>query len=204
MKLIVIIILLLVKLIYIITSVHGNDLFKGALMKIQKVSCSSSGITMEKHYCKVKPVDRKVSYLNYGAYLKKTTRNIFASYVLHHRPLIGGNFLRIMNFGNLNVCNLVDLAVSSSIFEFGVNTLNGTFLKGLIHKCPYLAGWVRVENATIDVELTAKWDFKQRFPNGEYRADLKIFNRLDDNILSVSIFYIFKIRDNSLSSYDKM
>lgn len=200
---VIVIILLTVKLICIITSVHGSD-FKDALMKIQKVSCSSSGITMEKHYCRVRPVDRKVSYLNYGAYLKKTTKNLFASYALHHRPLIGGNYVRIMNFGNLNVCNLVNLAVSSSIFEFGVNTLNGSLLKGLIHKCPYLAGFVRVENATFNVELTAKWDFMQRFPNGEYRADLKVFNRLDDNIMSVSIFYIFNIRDNSLSSYDKM
>lgn len=160
--------------------------------------------TFKKHYCKVKPVDRKVSYLNYGAFLKKTTRNLFASYALNHRLLIDGNYVRIMNLENLNVCNLVNLAVTSSIFEFGVNTLIGTTLKGLIRNCPYLAGWIRVKNATIEVELTAKWDFKQRFPNCEYRADLKICNRLDDNIFSVSIFYVFNIRDNSLSSYDKI
>lgn len=195
-------VLVLVDMIYI-TSVHGRD-FNDGIMKVQKVLCSSSGKSVEKVYCRVKPINRKTSYINFGGYLKKTTRDIIATHSVYHRPLIGGNFVRLVRYENVNVCDLVNLAVSNPIFEFAVGWLNGTILKGLIHKCPYKAGWHRVENGSLDVDVMSKWDFVQRFPNGEYRTDEKLFNKFDENILSVSIFYIYHMRDNALSSFDKM
>lgn len=195
---------LLVNLIYFyITYVNGRDLNEG-IMKIQKVLCSSSGITVEKFYCRVKPINRKTSFLNFGGYMKNTTRSIIATHSLYHRPLIGGNFVRLVHFENVNVCDLVNLAVSNPIFEFAVGWLNGTILKGLIHKCPYKAGWHRVENGSLEMSMKSKWDFVQRFPNGEYQTDEKFYNKFDDNILSLSIFYVYHIRDNALSSFDKM
>lgn len=189
--------------IQVLIIVSARDLNNG-IMKIQKVSCSTSGKNVEKLYCRVKPVSRKIGHLNFGGYLMKPLRNIFGTYMLYHRPLLGGNYVRIIKIESINVCDMVKMGVSNMLFKYFTEMLNGTLLRGLVHECPYQIGWYRVENATMDVEVMNKWNFMQEYPNGEYRADIKIFNKLDDNIGALSVFYHVNLRDNALQSYDKM
>lgn len=121
--------------IFILTFLKVNTSgVEDGIMKYTKVLCSSSGKSMEKLYCRVKPISRSETYLNFGGNLIKPLKNVFADFLLWHRPLIGGNFNRLLKVDNLNACDLIKSAVNNIIFRYFLEFANGTVLKGLIRE----------------------------------------------------------------------
>lgn len=174
------------------------------VLKFTKVLCSTSGKNVKNLYCRVKPVSRNIGHLNFGGNLTKPLKNVFVDFMTYHRPSIGGNFNRILKIDHLNACELIKQAANNIVFRYFLEFANGTVLKGLIRECPYQPDMYRVENATLDLAVLKKWDHLQRFPNGEQKFDIKIFNKLDENIISLKIFTNINIRANTLAGYDKM
>lgn len=183
--------------------VYAHEIDDG-VMKFTKVLCSTSGKSVKNLNCRVKPVSRNVGFLNFGGKVVKALVNVFVDFLIYHKPLVGGNFVQIVKIDKLEACKIIKMAAENILYRYFLEYANGTVLKGLIRECPYPVGEYKVENATYDVEVIKKWDAFQRFPNGEQRIDIRIFNKADENIISLKIFAYIKIRSNTLNSFDKM
>lgn len=180
------------------------DELDDGVMKYTKATCTASGKSVKNLYCRVKPVSRKESYFSGGGTLIRPLPIVFADFKLHHKPLVGGNYVQMFKVDHLYACDLIKMAVSNMVSRYFLELANGTMLKGLIRECPYPAREYKIENATMDINVMKKWDPVQRYPNGEQRYDIRVFDKLDDNIFSLKLYNFMKIRSNTLRSYDKM
>lgn len=140
-------------------------------------------------YCRLKAVSRYETYLNMGLYLPKRLNEVFFSFTAFHKPITGLKFFKILGLQDVNVCKLTDI-LNNPMLRPIIEWANSTILKGFIRQCPYSAGWVLVENASFVSEEMRKLDSLQTFPNGYYRLDLKLFNRRDDNISSITLTWM--------------
>lgn len=186
-----------------IYTLNAHELDDG-VMKYTRASCSSSGKNIANISCRVRPVSRKEGYLSFVAQLIRPLKNVLVDYILYHKPLIGGNYVQIIKLEKLNGCDLIKTAANNILYRFFLEFANETIFKGIIRECPYPVGEYKIENATLDVNFFKKWDTFQRFPNGERKNNIRIFNKLDDNILTMTIFDIVNLRSNTLNSFDKM
>lgn len=83
-----------------------------------------------------------------------------------------------------------------------LNHLNQVF-KGLIHKCPYGPGYVRIVNASHDTEYVNELAKTQVFPNGYYKVVWIMFNDADANIMSGEWYIECNYRINVLNFNDR-
>lgn len=195
-------ILLMILVNHVFTS--NLDELDDGVMKFTKVLCSTSGKSGKNLSCHVRPRSRSVGHMNIELVLIRTLKNIFVDIIVFHKPLIGGNFVQIVKFDKLNGCDLIKTARDNILYRYFLEFSNGTFFKGVIRDCPYPVGNYKVENATMDVSVIKKWDSFQRFPNGEQKYDVRLYNKVDENVLTLKIFSYVKIRANTLNSFDKM
>lgn len=172
-------------------------------VKFTKVECSTSNNSCTNLYCRVKPIARKVTFFNLQCLLPRALKNIALSFSAHHKPLIGGNFVQILSFKNINLCEVS--RSNNPILKSLINYANDTLLNGALQlSCPYGPGMFRITNATYSTgDGLPKHGIQQTFPNGQYRIDAKLANKKDDNIASVSLFFINQWRIATLNSDDK-
>lgn len=90
-------------------------------------------------------------------------------------------------FKDLNACEMTKVFVGVPMLKPIIDFANSTLLKGIIRECPYGPGYVRVENASIVVRSVHNFGQTHRFPNGDYKIDIRIFNKRDANALYISL-----------------
>lgn len=124
---------------------------------------------------------------------------------MNHKILLGGpngNFAKVLGWNNINLCKVnefFDNPFMKPVFEW-INKM----LNGVIKKCPYGPGYVKIENATIDPKDAETFGDKiQEFPNGYYKLIWIIFNSKDEHVVSGTMTSESNYRKNTLRSYDK-
>lgn len=161
-----------------------------------------SNKTCTQGYCRIKLISRYQSYLNFGCFFSKPLQNIMLSFNVSHRSPLGGNFHYVYGFKNLNACDLTKFCANNPMMKPLIDYTNKTIFSGMIRECPY-SGFVRIENASIYQEDSARLIKFQIFPNGEYKVDIKLFNKRDENMATLSIIIMTTRRQNTLAGNDK-
>lgn len=123
------------------------------------------------------------------------------TFSVEHMPLLGGNFHKIFEFKNLNLCEITRSSnpIIKALVDFG----NQTITNGAIKKnCPYYGpGLFNIVNATFSKGPGIQVDgIHQNFPNGIYRTNIKCSNKRDDNKISLSINVMHSFRENKLEN----
>lgn len=155
--------------------------------KFTRVKCVRSNLTIPRGYCRIKPVHRYLNHLNMEFFFPKPFRPVFFSFNVSFRHQLGGTFRYVYGFKDLNACELTKMFVGAPLLKPIIDFANSTLLKGIIRECPYGPGYVRVENASIVVRSAFGFSQTHRFPNGDYKIDIRIFNKRDVNALSISL-----------------
>lgn len=168
------------------------------------MTCFSSNKTTTNMSCRVRPISRKVNTLNLQFFFLKEMRNLYVTVECHHQPLIGGNFVKFATHKDLNICELP--RTFNPIMKGLVSFFNETFMNGAMQdKCPYGPGWFRIQSATYSPgDGIFKYGIAQSYPNGVYRNHIRVFNKRDDNIASISVFNLFSNRQNTLNGDEKI
>jgi hypothetical protein len=171
--------------------------------KYTRVKCSTSNLTCTDAYCRIKPINRYLNYLNMGCSLAKPVRNIIVTFSIYHRHLLGGRFNHMFTFKNLSACEVTKLCINIPMFKPLVDYANATLLQGIIKECPYGPGFIRIVNASIGANAARNLRSTQRFPNGDYKIDAKVFNGKDENIFTLSLVLTNSWRQNTLDTNEK-
>lgn len=135
-------------------------------------------------------------------YLPKPFRSVFFSFNVSFRHQLGGNFRYLYGFKDINACDLAKLFVGNPVLKPVINYANETFLKGIIRECPYGPGYVRVVNASVNLKTAYNsYSGIQRFPNGDYKTQVRIFNKKDSNALNIALIMENNWRHNAVDGY---
>lgn len=138
--------------------------------------------------------------------MNSSTRSIFyistqVSFSWHHRPLLGGNFNQLVSFKNIDICQIMKMTVGNPVvspfLEFILTTA-----PGLIHECPYGPGIIKLENITFNPDKNPgiqKFKELVKLPSGEYQVKVNTKSPNDENVISVTIFYIINSREQIVS-----
>lgn len=173
-------------------------------MKFIKVTCSSSNITCKNLTCYVKPISRVEGAFSLQCNLEKPLRNLLVSFSVNHKAPLSRNFNHLYTYRNLRICDVKKLCNMFPILDHFIKFANATIFNGALkQKCPYGPGIIQIVNATINPPARWQFDRLQSFPNGVYRTDFKVYNNLDDNILSFSTFARCRWRALILNNFEK-
>lgn len=86
-----------------------------------------------------------------------------------------------------------------SVIDFA----NSTIFRGTIRQCPYGPGFVRVVNASVDSDTVINFGSRQVMPNGHYKIDIKMYNKKDENVLTLSLILESSWRLSKLSGDER-
>jgi hypothetical protein len=121
--------------------------------RFTRVACNSTGITCKNVLCNIKLASRYESFVNFSCDLQKTLKtgsviclNLIVSVVLKtfliqlsvgvvHKT-VGGNYHKVINVKNFDVCMVLGNIDKFPIFKGVVNWFKVALPK-LVHKCPY-------------------------------------------------------------------
>jgi hypothetical protein len=118
------------------------------------------------------------------------------------KPEGGQNSHRFINLENFDVCSIFD---GSAVSKWGLFKNCEKLHPEFCHKCPYPKGEVAIKymvyrndkfNCPQAAHLNrAVFDVAQRWPDGEYRYYLKIFNSKDPEGFWINYYYRIKNGD---------
>lgn len=172
--------------------------------KFIRVTCSTSNQTITKWNCKLKLIHRYLTFMNMELFLPKQMRSFLFAFNVSHRPLLGGKFRYIFGFKEINGCEVTKIIAGNPMLKPLIDFANSTVLRGIIRQCPYGPGFVRVENASVDLNTVLNFASKQSLmPNGHYKIDIKMYNKKDDNVLTLSVILESSWRLSRLSGDER-
>lgn len=137
-------------------------------------------------------------------FFSKPMRSVFVSFNLSQRPLLGGKFRYVLGFKELNGCELTKIMTGNPMLKPLIEFANSTLLKGIIRQCPYGPGYVRVENASISLTSVNGFGRTQSMPDGDYKIDIRLFNKKDENVLTMSVITQSSWRLNKILGNEKV
>jgi hypothetical protein len=116
--------------------------------------------------------------------------NFQFSFKSSFRNFEGGNYRQIINLPKLDACRILNAIEMFPQFKEGLEFLK-TAYNGLIHKCPYNKGMVKV-NASL--MTTEQWKDLGVFnaPTGYWLNQIRISNKQDDKILELNAFIEYR------------
>lgn len=124
---------------------------------------------------------------------------------VYHKPLMGGiregNYRKTFSWNNIDLCRateIFDSPLTRPLFEYTNKISNG-----ILHKCPYGPGYIRITNASINEADNDEFDRFQVLPNGFFKSIWILFNNEDENIISGTSYIETNLRKNVLSFNDK-
>jgi hypothetical protein len=191
--------------------------------KISRVQCSTSGKTCANFSCKLKPISRNETLMNFNCDLKRNlteTTVPLGNVSIYHRLASGFQFRQIVKLEKMNVCDLSRnvglnpwykelLTVSSLIFPglmpekcpiSGVRTL----FKEFQNNSKFLQQTMQVINGSMLFKPKEKDQMHNSgfgtAPNGVYKVILGLFDKLDGNIIKLNVTIENDFRTNIYSS----
>lgn len=162
--------------------------------------CNSSGKSIEKLKCRVKPINRYEANFNLECDIVRPFYSIMIDVTLWHKNFLGQNFRRVANVPNVDICKLNLIITKVPFMKMLVDYINVTF-NGIVHECPY-QGKFKIVNASFGKPSRPEnraFINVQPLPNGIYKIQTRSYNRRDPHIHSMSLFFEIKARAAVLS-----